>query len=47
MEEMRAQAGARMNFHLPPELRMLQQTVRKFVDKEMMPIDRAAPRGER
>ena len=33
-----------MNFELPEEIRMLKDTVRKFVDKEMIPIERTAPR---
>ena len=31
-----------MNFELPEEIRMLKDTVRKFVDRELIPIERAA-----
>ena len=33
-----------MNFELPEEIRMLKETVRRFVDKEMIPIERSGPR---
>ena len=33
-----------LNFELPEEIRMLKDTVRKFVDREMIPIERTAPR---
>ena len=31
-----------LNFDLPDEIRMLKDTVRKFVDKELIPIERKA-----
>src|SRR5665213_570376 len=34
-----------MNFELPEELRMLKDAVRKFVDKELIPIERQACDG--
>src|SRR5450759_706919 len=34
-----------MNFELPEELRMLKETVRKFVDRELIPIERQSRRG--
>jgi len=34
-----------MNFELPEELRMLKDAVRKFVDRELIPIERKARRG--
>ena len=34
------QASGEMNFELPEELRMLKETVRKFVDRELIPIER-------
>jgi acyl-CoA dehydrogenase len=39
-------AGA-MNFELPEEIRMLKDTVRKFVDKEMIPIERHGRDGHK
>ena len=36
-----------MNFELPEELRMLKDTVRKFVDKELIPIEREACDGHK
>jgi acyl-CoA dehydrogenase len=36
-----------MNFELPEELRMLKDTVRKFVDKELIPIERTACNGHK
>lgn len=36
-----------MNFELPEELRMLKETVRKFVDKELIPVERQARQGHR
>jgi acyl-CoA dehydrogenase len=36
-----------MNFELPEEIRMLKDTVRKFVDKEMIPIERHARDGHK
>ena len=36
-----------MNFNLPEELQVLKETVRKFVDKELIPIERECrPEGE-
>src|SRR4051812_34573426 len=35
-----------MNFELPDEMRMLKDTVRKFVDRELIPVERQA-RDER
>ncbi len=37
-------AAAGLNFDLPEEIRMLKDTVRKFVDREMIPIERSDPR---
>ena len=31
-----------LNFDLPEEIRMLRDTVRKFVDRELIPIERTA-----
>src|SRR6476619_6435814 len=31
-----------LNFELPEEIRMLKETVRKFVDRELIPIERTA-----
>ena len=36
-----------MNFELPEEIRMLKDTVRKFVDKEMIPIERTGRDGHK
>jgi len=36
-----------MNFELPEELRQLKDTVRKFVDKELIPIERVARDGHK
>src|SRR5438445_12030977 len=36
-----------MDFNLPEELQLLKETVRKFVDKELIPIERECrPEGE-
>lgn len=34
-----------MDFELPDEMRMLQETLRRFVDKELIPIERDAQQG--
>ena len=34
-----------MDFELPEELRMLQETVRRFVDREIIPTERTAYEG--
>src|SRR5437763_15499930 len=34
--------GDGLNFELPEEIRMLKDTVRKFVDRELIPIERTA-----
>ena len=34
-------AAEGLNFELPEEIRMLKDTVRKFVDRELIPIERA------
>jgi acyl-CoA dehydrogenase len=39
--------AAGLNFALPDELRMLRDNVRKFVDKELIPIEREARDGHR
>ena len=31
---------AEANFELPPELRMLKESVRRFVDRELIPVER-------
>ena len=36
-----------LNFDLPEEIRMLKDTVRKFVDRELIPIEREARRGHK
>ena len=36
-----------LNFDLPEEIRMLKDTVRRFVDKEMIPIEREARDGHK
>ena len=36
-----------MNFDLPEEIRMLKDTVRKFVDREMIPIERTGRDGHK
>ncbi len=40
-------ATAGLNFDLPEEIRMLKDTVRKFVDKELIPIERTARDGHK
>jgi len=40
-------AAAGLNFELPEEIRMLKETVRKFVDKEMIPIERQSRDGHK
>ncbi len=35
-----------MDFHLPEELRMLKETVRRFVDSEMIPVERETCVGD-
>jgi acyl-CoA dehydrogenase len=35
-----------VDFELPEELRLLQQTVREFVDRELIPIELSVPDGE-
>ena len=32
--------AAEVSFELPPELRMLKESVRRFVDRELIPIER-------
>jgi acyl-CoA dehydrogenase len=39
-------AGA-LNFELPEEIRMLKDTIRKFVDRELIPIERTARDGHK
>jgi acyl-CoA dehydrogenase len=39
-------AAAEMNFELPPELSMLKEQVRRFVDTEMIPVEMRARVGE-
>src|SRR2546425_4396784 len=39
--------AASLNFALPDEIRMLKDNVRKFVDKELIPIEREARDGHR
>ena len=34
-----------MDYELPEELRMLQETVRRFVDRELIPIERETMEG--
>src|SRR6267154_4009360 len=36
-----------LNFELPEEIRLLRDTVRKFVDREMIPIEREARDGHK
>ena len=40
-------AAAGLNFDLPDEIRMLKETVRRFVDKEMIPIERQTRDGHK
>jgi acyl-CoA dehydrogenase len=40
-------SGAGLNFELPEELQMLKESVRKFVDKELIPIERQARIGHK
>ena len=40
-------AGDGLNFDLPDEIRMLKDTVRKFVDREMIPIERETRDGHK
>jgi len=37
-----AMAAGELNFDLPDEIRMLKESVRKFVDRELIPIERVA-----
>src|SRR5712691_11071426 len=39
--------AAGLNFALPDEIRMLRDNVRKFVDRELIPIEREARDGHR
>jgi acyl-CoA dehydrogenase len=39
---MTAQPGEALNFELPEEIRMLKDTVRRFVNRELIPIERSA-----
>ena len=45
MDAMAAADG--LNFELPEEIRMLKDTVRKFVDRELIPIERSARDGHK
>ena len=36
-----------LNFDLPEEIRMLKDAVRKFVDRELIPIERTARDGHK
>src|SRR5258707_14631069 len=36
-----------LNFDLPEEIRMLKDTVRKFVDRELIPIERTSRNGHK
>jgi acyl-CoA dehydrogenase len=40
-------AGGGLNFELPEEIRMLKEAVRRFVDKEMIPIERQTRDGHK
>src|SRR5262245_1408690 len=40
-------APGALNFELPEEIRMLKDTVRKFVDRELIPIERTACDGHK
>lgn len=42
-----AELAAQMNFELPEELRMLKDTVRRFVDEELIPIERDVCEGNK
>ena len=42
-----AELAAQMNFELPEELRMLRETVRRFVDRELIPIEREVCDGHK
>lgn len=47
MEGTMATAEGGLNFELPDELRMLKETVRRFVDRELIPIERAVCVGNK
>src|ERR1700682_800170 len=47
MGEAPAAATEGLNFDLLDEIRMLKDTVRKFVDKELIPIERTARNGHK
>ena len=40
-------ASGELNFDLPEEIRMLKETVRRFVDKELIPIERETRNGHK
>src|SRR5207249_9716668 len=40
-------AAGSLNFDLPEEIRMLRDTVRKFVDRELIPIERETRDGHK
>src|SRR5262249_33788427 len=42
-----ATAADGLNFDLPDEIRMLKETVRKFVDRELIPIERTSRVGHK
>ena len=42
-----ASTSGGLNFELPEEIRMLRDTVRKFVDRELIPIERNARDGHK
>src|SRR5215510_9804447 len=46
MDDVTTAADA-LNFDLPEEIRMLKETVRKFVDRELIPIERTARNGHK
>src|SRR5262245_26112471 len=47
MDEVTSGIADDLNFDLPEEIRMLKDAVRKFVDKEMIPIERETRNGHK
>ncbi len=42
-----AELAGQMNFEMPEELRMLKETLRRFVDAELIPIERDVCEGNK
>ena len=47
MDDVTAAPAGGLNFELPEEIRMLKDTVRKFVDRELIPIERTSRNGHK